>query len=573
MRNQEIADIFTKMGTLLEIKGENIFKIKAYYKAADNIRALAEDIEQVKNENRLSQIPGIGAAIEKKIIEWLDTGHMSAYQELIKEVPVSLLKIVEVPSVGPKKAKLFFEKLHVKSLEDLKKAVDGGKLTGLEGIKEKTIENIAKGLKVVAEGQERMNLGIATEVAEEFLSLLKKLPEVKDISVAGSLRRGSETVRDIDILIESANPKKIMDYVVSLPQVQNINAHGETKSSILTKDNVQVDVRVIEPKSFGAALLYFTGSKNFNVKLRQIAMKKDMKVNEYGVFLVKDGKEKCLASKTERECFDVLGLPNIPPELREDIGEVELFGEKKIPKLIEAKDIKGELHVHSTWSDGRNTIAEMVEAAMKLGYEYLAISDHSERLKIAGGLSAEDLKKKKKEIDMLNKKLKNFRILFGTEVEIDSEGNLDYNDRILSEFDVVIAAIHSGFEQSPEQLTRRLVRACQNKYTHAIAHPTAIHIGKRQPLNMDFKEVCKAAVDHNVFLEINSFPVRLDLNSSNVYFARSQGVQFVINSDSHSIDHLDYIKFGISIARRGWLRSEDVINTLSVEQLLKKIKK
>jgi len=414
---------------------------------------------------------------------------------------------------------------------------------------------------------------------DEILTLktqLETLPEVKNISVAGSLRRGRETVRDIDILISSPSPKEVMGVFVGLPQVKSINAHGETKSSILTQDNVQVDLRVVEAKSFGAALLYFTGSKNFNVKLRQIAIKGKMKVNEYGIFYLKGKTEKVVAQKTEEDCFKALGFPYIVPELREDIGETEIFdrGTKfRTPSLIEQKDIKGEFHVHSTWSDGRNTIAEMVEAACKRGYQYLAISDHSPRLRVAGGVSPEDLKKKKLEIDKLNAKMKNFRILFGTEVEIDTDGNLDYNSKILSEFDIVIAAIHSGFEQGREQLTKRLVNACRNKHVNIIAHPTGVHIGKRDPYDINFKEVCQAAVDHNVFLEINSFPIRLDLNSANVYFAKKQGVKFVINTDAHHTDHMDFMKFGVTIARRGWLRKEDVLNTLTASQALKAIRK
>jgi DNA polymerase (family 10) len=353
---------------------------------------------------------------------------------------------------------------------------------------------------------------------------------------------------------------------------RHINVQGDTKSSILTKENVQVDLRVVEAKSFGAALLYSTGSKNFNVKLRQLAMKKNMKVNEYGVFLITGGTEKCVASKTEEECLKVLGLPYIDPELREDIGEAELFTGAKCPTLVEVKDIKGEVHVHSIWSDGRNTIAEMVEAAKARGYEYLAISDHSPKLRIAGGVSPEDLKKKKKEIDQLNSKLKDFTVLFGTEVEIDSEGNLDYNDKILSEFDVVIAAIHSGFEQPREQLTRRIIKACQSKHVDIIAHPTGVNIGKRDPYDIDLKEICKVAVDTNTFLEINASPMRLDLNSANSYFARSQGVKFVINTDAHSINHFDFLKFGVAVARRGWLTKKHVMNTLSWPELKKAMK-
>lgn len=573
MKNHPLADLLNRMGMLLEIKDENIFKVKAYYKAAENIEALGEDIEDIRRENRLSEIPGIGKALEEKIIEYLDTGGIHAYEELTREIPESILELVDIPSVGPKKAKLFWQHLRITTIDQLAKAAEAGRLLGLPGIKEKTIENILRGIRIVKEGHERMNIAFASEVAEQFISALKALPEVKAISAAGSLRRMRETIRDIDILIDSSHPQKVMDAFVHLPQVKTINAHGETKSSILTKENVQVDVRVVEPKSFGAALLYFTGSKNFNIKLRQMAIKKNMKINEYGVFSMKGGKERFLAGRTEEECLKALDVPYVVPELREDIGEAEIFSGQPIPKLIAVKDIRGDLHVHSTYSDGQNTIAEMAEAARALGYEYLAVSDHSARLKIARGVSVEDLKKKKKEIDALNAKLKNFRILFGTEVEIDTEGNLDYNDAVLSGFDIVVASIHSGFEESKEKLTQRLIRVCKNKHVHIIGHPTGRHIGKRESYEIDLKEVCKAAVDTHTFLEINAFPIRLDLDSANVYFARSQGVKFSINTDSHSLKHLGFMKYGVAVARRGWLEAKDVLNTFSLRELEKLIKK
>jgi DNA polymerase (family 10) len=573
MRNQDVADLLEKMGTLLEIKDENVFKVKAYYKAAENIRALGEDIEDIKNDGRLGTIPGIGATLQEKIKEFLETGKLHAYQELIKEIPESLLEITQIPTIGPKKAKLFYQELKIKNPQELVKAAQSGALLKLPGIREKTIENILHGIKVVQQGQERMNLGTATETAQTFLLALQTMPEVKQISVAGSLRRGSETVRDIDILIDSANPKKVMDAFVKLPQVRSINAHGETKSSILTDKNIQVDLRVVESRQWGAALLYFTGSKSFNVKLRQIAQKQNMKVNEYGIFKLKGEQEILLASKTEEECFKTLGLTYIPPELREDIGEAEIFAGNKIPSLINQKDLQGDFHVHSTWSDGRNSIAQMAEKARSLGYAYVAISDHSPRLRVAGGVSVEDLPKKKKEIDELNKKYKDFKILFGTEVEIDSEGNLDYNEATLKQFDVVIAAIHSGFEQPKEQLTHRLIKACAHPCVNIIAHPTGVHLGKREPYDIDFKAVCQAAAKHRVFLEINAFPIRLDLNAVNVYFARDLGVKFAINSDAHFVDHMDYIKYGITIARRGWLTKADVLNAFSLDNVLKALRK
>jgi DNA polymerase (family 10) len=573
MRNQEVADLLIRMGTLLELKGELVFKIRAYQKAAENISNLGEDIEQVKNENRLSEIPGVGKTLEEKIIEYLNTGKLSAYQKLIEEIPETLLDIVNVPTVGPKKAKLFFDELKIKTVDELKKAAESKKLLKLAGIKDKTIENILKGIEVLREGQERMNMADAAEAADEIIGILRQRPEVKKISTAGSLRRGCETVGDIDLLVFSNKPQETMEAFVHLPRVKKINAHGETKSSILTDKNVQVDLRIVAEESFGAALLYFTGSKQFNVRIRQIAIKKDMKVNEYGVYSVKGDQEKRLASTTEEDCFKVLGLPFVPPELREEFGEEEIFAEQKIPKLVELSDIKGELHTHSTYSDGHHTIEEMAEAARAKGYQYLALSDHSVRLRVAGGVSPEDLKKKKKEIDALNAKSRGFRILFGTEVEIDTEGNLDYNDEILSGFDVVIAAIHSGFEQGAEQITKRLLKACAHPAVNIIAHPTGVHLGKRKPYDFDFKKVCEAAVKHNVFLEINSFPIRLDLNTANVYYARKLGVKFVINTDAHWAEHMEYIKFGVTIARRGWLSKEDVLNTRSLNELTKMLRK
>lgn len=577
MKNTEITEIFHRIATMLEIKEDNIFKIKAYRKAAENIEALGEDVADIRRENRLADIPGIGEALREKIIEYLDTGTMTAYEHLKKEIPEGLLEICEIPSVGPKKTKLFYEQLKIKTVAQLKEAAQKGRLLGLPGIQEKTIENILRGIKIIRAGQERMDLGTAYGMAQNFIEALKKLPEVKNISVAGSLRRMKETIRDIDILIISSNPKKVMDVFVKLPQVKGINAHGETKSSLVTENNVQVDLRVVEPKSFGAALLYFTGSKNFNVKLRQIAIQKNMKVNEYGVFEVKGSKEKFLGGETEEEVFEALDLEYVPPELREDIGEAELFAlldaGQKVPPLVELSDIKGDLQMHSTWSDGKNTIEELARAAEAMGYEYIAVTDHSPRLRIAGGVSAQDLVKKKKEIDNLNGRFKDFRILYGSEVEIDALGNLDYNDKVLSEFDIVLAAIHSGFEQSARQLTQRLISACKNKHVDIIAHPTGVHIGKREPYAIDLKEVCKAAVDTNTILEINSFPIRLDLNSNNVYFARSQGVKFAVNTDAHALGHLDFIKFGVAIARRGWLEPKHVLNTLPLEKLLKSLRK
>jgi len=569
MKNLEVSQIFRDIANILEIKGENPFRIRAYERAAQNIEGLTENIEDFIKEERLTQISGIGKYLADRIKEFVKTGKIKIYEDLKRSIPAGLLDLLNIPSVGPKTAKLLYEKLKIKGVADLEKAIKNNKLQGIFGIKEKTIENILKGIGVLKRGKERMTLAQAIQVADEFLNALKKLPDTKTVSVAGSLRRQKETVRDIDILVISQKPHKIIHSFTSLPYVAGILAKGETKASVRTSDDVQVDCRVEAEKSFGAALLYFTGSKNFNIKLRQLAIKKGLKINEYGVFK----NNRFMVGKTEEEIFKILDMAYVEPELREDSGEIELARRFNLPALIELKDLKGDLHVHSNWSDGRNSIEEMASACQKIGYSYVAITDHSPSLKVAGGLSIAELKKKKQEIDKVNKKLKGFRVLYGTEVDIDSGGNIDYRDAILQEFDVVVAAIHTGFKQSRVQLTRRLLRACANKYVHIIAHPTGRLWGVRDAYDIDFQQVLKAARETNTSLEINAFPQRLDLNDLNCRRAKEAGVKLVINTDSHTAEQLPAIKFGIAVARRGWLTKNNVINTLSVEELVKILKK
>ena len=583
MKNLEISTIFRDIAKILEIKGDNPFRIRAYERAAQNIEGLTEDIEGYIKEDRLTEIPGIGKDISEKIKEIVKTGKLKALADLKKTIPGGLLDLLNIPSVGPKTAKLLYEKLKIKNISDLEGVIRKNKLGGIFGIKEKTIENISKGIELLKRGRERMTLAQAVLVADEFVNTLKKLPTVKKISTAGSLRRQKETVRDIDILVISHKPKKVMQAFTSSPSVRDVLAEGQTKASVRTKEDIQVDCRVVEQKSFGAALLYFTGSKNFNIKLRQLAIKKGLKINEYGVFsATKRGgfaknygerKNKFVAGKTEEEIFKLLGMPYIEPELREDNGEIELALKNKLPKLIELKDIKGDFHVHSTWSDGGNSIEEIVRACLKRGYSYAAITDHSQSLKVASGLSIAALEKKKQEIEKINKNLKGFRILYGTEVDIDSDGKLDYKDEILKEFDLVIAAIHTGFKQSKEQLTRRFIKACQNRYVHIIAHPTGRLWGTRDAYEIDLDELLKAANQTNTFLEINAFPQRLDLNDLNCHRAKEMGVKLALGTDAHTIEQLENMKLGISVARRGWLTGNDVINTLSVDELLKTLKK
>jgi len=564
MKNLVIAKIFRNIADILEIKGDNVFRIRAYQRGADIIEGLAEDLERYIAEDRLTDIPGIGKDLSGKIKEIAQTGTCRFFEDLKKTIPEGLLEILKIPSVGPKTAKLLFENLKIKNIQDLQDAIKNNKLLNVPGIKEKTIENIQKGIDFVKRGRERMPLAAALQLADEFIKALKKIKSVDKIEAAGSLRRRRETVRDIDILVVSDKPQDVMDAFAGLPQVKDVQAKGETKSSILTSDDIQIDCRVVEKKSFGAALLYFTGSKNFNIKLRLIAQKAGLKINEYGVFK----KDKFLAGRTEEEIFKLCKMAYVEPELREDSGEVELAKKFKLPELIELSDIKGDLHAHSNWSDGANTIEEMAIAAQKRGYSYIAITDHSQSLKVANGLSITDLKKKKTEIDKVNKKMKDFRVLFGTEVDIDSDGKIDYPDTVLKEFDVVVAAIHTGFKQSKQQLTKRVVKACQNKYVHIISHPTGRLWGTRDGYEIDLEDIFKAASQTNTAFEINSFPQRLDLNDQNSRLAKERGVKLAINTDAHATDHLDNMALGIYVARRGWLTRDDVINTLSLDKLL-----
>ncbi|MDD2752738.1 MAG: DNA polymerase/3'-5' exonuclease PolX [Candidatus Omnitrophica bacterium] len=569
MINLELAAILRDIANILEIKGENVFRIRAYERAAQNIEGLGEDINDYIRDGRLSDIPGIGKDLSQRITEYARTGKIKIYEDLKKSIPEGLIALLNIPSVGPKTAKTLYEKLKIKNIADLEKAIRTNKLEGIFGIKQKTIDNIKNGIEIFKRGKERMTLAQATFLADDFLSALKKMREIEKISLAGSLRRQKETVRDIDILVVSKQPEKVMKTFITQPSVRDVLAHGPTKASVRTKEDVQLDCRVVEEKSFGAALVYFTGSKNFNIKIRQLAICKKLKVNEYGVFRG----SKFVCGRTEEEVFKVLGMAYVSPEMRENNGEIELALKNKLPRLIEQKDIQGDLHAHSNWSDGGNKISEMAEAARKLGYTYIAITDHSQSLKVANGLSVGELKKKKKEIEAVNKHLKAFRVLYGTEVDIDSLGNIDYPDHVLREFDLVVAAIHTGFKQSSQQLTKRIVKACQNKYVHIIAHPTGRLWGVREPYNLNLEEVFKAARETNTHLEINAFPNRLDLNDAECRRAKELGVKLSIDTDSHEAAQLASMRFGIAVARRGWLSREDVINTLPLEKLLKEIKK
>ncbi|MGB3346622.1 MAG: DNA polymerase/3'-5' exonuclease PolX [Candidatus Humimicrobiia bacterium] len=570
MISNKIAKIFEDLADMLEIKGENPFRIRAYRKAARNIRTLTNELEKFADEGRLEQIPGIGEGMKEKIYEILDTGRLQFYEKLKNDIPPSLVKLLSISGIGPRLAKRFYDELNIRDIEHLEKMAKEHRLAELEGIKEKTEQNILKGIEMLKRGLGRMTLGVALPLANEILDQLSKLPEVKRINTAGSIRRRKETIGDIDILTISSNSKKVMNTFINLPQVERVLVSGETKSSIVTYDDIHVDLRVVEPESYGSALAYFTGSKTHNIRIREIAMKNGLKINEYGVFDEKVNKK--IAGENEDDIYQVLDLPFIVPELREDRGEIEAARNNNLPDLVNLSQIKGDLHVHTVWSDGGNSIEEIAKAAKERGYKYLAICDHSKSLRIAGGLSEEKLVEQIEKIKELNEKYKNFTILAGSEVDIKVDGSLDYPDELLKKLDIVVAAIHTRFRRSRYEMTKRIIKAIQNPHVNILAHPTGRLLGVRDAYEVDLDEILKVAKINKIALEINAFPERLDLNDINCRKAKEYGVMISINTDSHITNQLDYMALGVSVARRGWLEPENIINTKPIEQIIKFLK-
>lgn len=569
MKNRELSRIFNEIADRLEIMGDNPFRIRAYRRAAINVEGLPKSIEDVP-EKELSQIPGIGRDLAGKITEYLKTGKIQAYEELKSELPKELLALLSVPSLGPKTAQLLYKELHIKSLDELERFAAEHKLSGLRGIKEKTEENILKGIAMLKRGKERQPLGRVLPIADSILEHLKKSAPVKKIDIAGSLRRRKETIKDIDLLATSDRPNEVMEVFIQLQDVKEILVHGPTKSSVIIYEDLQVDLRVVEKESYGAALTYFTGSKAHNIRLREMAIRMGLKINEYGIFREKDNKK--LGGEKEDDIYRILGLPYIPPELREDQGEIEAALKGALPHLVTLKDMKGDLHVHSKWSDGSATFERLVEAAREQGYSYIAITDHSQGLAVARGLTVERLMEQKRELQAINKKLRGFRLLYGTEVDIRSDGSIDFPDSALKKLDTVVASIHSGFRQSRQQLTWRMVSAMKNPHVSIIAHPTGRLIGSRDAYELDMEEIFRVAKETGTALEINASPFRLDLNDTHAKRAKEMGVAMVISTDTHVTDQFGFMGYGVSIARRGWLEKSDVLNTLEPDKLLKKLK-
>ncbi len=563
MKNHEIAALFERIANVLELKGENTFRINSYRKAARVIGDLTEDIEELAKAGRLMDIPGIGEGTAEKIIEYINTGKMSKYDEVMKDVSEETVALMQIPGLGPKTVAMLNRELGVVGLSDLEKAVHQGKLKGLSGIGDKKIENIIKGIELFKTSQQRISIGMAYPVVKRIIEGLQNNPMIKDIQAAGSLRRMKETVGDIDILVSGTEGAEIVQSFTNMRGVTQILAAGDTKGSVRVEEGVQVDLRVVHEDEFGAALQYFTGSKEHNIHLREIARKKGLKINEYGIFKG----DKKIGGRREEEIYQALGMDWIPPELRENRGEIEAAQEGKLPKLIERSDIKGDLHNHSNWSDGTPGFEEMARHAIKMGYKYLVVSDHSKSLHIANGLKDDELLEEIEEIEKLNKKFKGFALLKGTEVDILADGSIDFHDKLLEKLDVVVASVHSGFKQGKEKITERIVAAIRNPYVNIIAHPTGRLISRREGYEVDLDKVIEACAETGTALEINCFYDRLDLSDINCKKAKEAGVMISISTDAHHLDQMWMIELGVVIARRGWLETRDVINTFSIEKL------
>jgi len=563
---RRVASIFKEMANLLSIKGENLFRIRAYRKAADVFQYFSGDLEEAYKKGELNNVPGVGKGILEKIGVILKTGRLPAHEELKAEFPPGLMEILSIPEVGPKTVRLLYEKMGIESIDQLKEAIKKEKLRYLPGMGAKSEENILRGIKLHLMSQGRILLGRALQLVQGVIQELteKASSFIDKISPAGSLRRGKETIGDIDILVTSSRPSALMDAFISLSCVQDVLARGQTKSSVLTPEGLQMDLRVVSPNCFGAAIQYFTGSKSHNIALRERAIKRGLKINEYGVFEQQGHR---IAGEKEEEVYESLQLSFIPPELREDRGEIAVAEQGSLPELICEKDIRGDFHVHSTWSDGRNTIEELVKEALSRGYEYLAITDHSSSLKVAGGLSPDQLFNQVKKIRELDSRIKGFHILTGTEVDIKANGTLDFSDEVLGNLDLVIAALHTGFKQDVKTLTSRAIKAMHNPFVRILAHPSGRLLGEREAYAIDMERILEVAKEEGVWLEINAQPERLDLTDVWAREAGRKKVKLVINTDAHSKDSLGFMTLGVITARRGWLEKDDVTNALSWGEL------
>lgn len=569
MVNEEIAEIFDRMSRVLAFKGKDHFRALAYERAAGSLRALDQDVDGLARAGKLEEIPGVGHDLSEMIEEYLKTGHIRRVEQESRHVPDELIAMMDIPGMGPKTLALLHQEYRIKNIEDLERLIESGKLQKLRGFGEKKIENLRRGVGLWRSSRQRMRLGQALPLAEGLLDDVRKIPGVERADLAGSILRRRETVGDIDMLIVSRDSDRALREFVKLPAIKRIIARGETRATVIIQikggGEMQVDVRAIPRESYGAALQYFTGSKEHSVRLRTMALQRGLKLNEYGVFRG----ERRLGGEDEEEVYGLLGMTPPPPELREDRGEIEAAIEKRLPKLIEVDDLRGDLHTHTTWSDGGSSIEEMVETAAELGYEYVALTDHSRSSRIARGLDLDRLEEKIEELEAVRKKRgkRNPHVLLGSEVDILPDGKLDYPDEILARLDVVVASLHLAFRQSRDRMTGRLLDAIANPYVHVIGHPTTRLIGSREPVEFEFDRVVQAAAEAGVALEVNGQPGRLDLSDTLARSAQEAGALLAIDSDAHSAAQLEQIRYGVFQARRGWVEAHSVVNTRSWAKL------
>jgi len=570
MTNSEIAQIFYEIADMLEMKGEDRYRVLAYRRAADNIKHNVQDVTDLWREGRLEEIPGIGKSMSAKIDEILRTGRLELYDQLREEIPGGVLSLLSIPDVGPKTAWLLYERLGITSIAEVEEAARQQRIRQLPGMGAKSEERVLRGIETLHRLSTRILLSTALPVAEEVMAGLRECPQAKHVTAAGSLRRRKPTVGDIDILAASDQPERVVDSFVHLPLVAEVQAMGDTKATGILENGLQIDLRVLPESHYGSLLQYFTGSKEHNVQLRELALKHGLSLSEYG-FARPDGM--AIACPEEEGVYRALGLAWIPPELREAAGEIEAAKEGRLPHLIEPGQIRGDLHVHSNWSDGVSSIEEIALAAREQGYEYVAIADHTRGLGIARGLTAEQVRERQKEIDAVNRKLAPFRVLAGVEVEIKADGSLDLSDEVLAELDIVVAAVHSGLRQDRERMTRRIVAAMRNPHVDIIAHPTGRIIGEREPCALDFEEIVAEAAKTGTMLEVNAQPNRLDLDGVHVRHAIQEGVMVTLGSDAHRAEGMGSLVFGLAMARRGWAEARDVANALPLEELLARLRK
>jgi len=572
VKNREVAGLLYEMAELLELHAENRFKIIAFSKAARAIESLPEDISLVCKEKRLQSIPGVGKVIAQKVEEYLRTGKILAHEELLAKTPPGLVKLLQISGLGPKTVFMLHEKLNITNLEELENAAKEHRIRRLPRMGPTRETNILKSIERYKKRSTRILFSTAEPIVNDILAYLRGMAGLEHITAAGSFRRARETVGDIDILATAGRPEEIVAAFVRMPLVEEVLAQGPTKASVIVKETIQVDLRIVEHQSFGTVLQYFTGSKEHNVRLRQLALSRGYSLSEYSLTRLADSRD--LFFDREEEVYAALGLPYIPAELREDRGEIEAALEGNLPRLVEQKDVRGDLHVHSDWSDGRASIREMCHAALALGYEYIALCDHSPSIGIAGGLTPEKLEQKIEAIAAVNEELEGMGIsvLAGTEVDIKANGRLDYADDLLARCDVVVASVHMSQQQTERAITGRLISAMENENVDIIGHPTGRIIDQREPYEVDMQAILETAARTNTALEINSHPSRLDLNDINAKAAREMGVKISINSDAHDAEQLQTMKYGVNVARRAWLEKKDVLNALSLKELLSVLK-